>query len=70
MKFDDVIPQIVDRPLAKPKAKNIRPAISILPEDSDKLGELVAYVYKKTQTKTSKSRVLHNLIGAAHDSIQ
>lgn len=70
MKFDSIIDSIVGEPTGKSKAKNIRPAISILPEDSEKLGELVSYVYKKTQTKVSKSRVLHELIGSAYDSIK
>ncbi len=70
MKFDDIVAQIVDEPAIKPKKLNIRPAISIRPEDSEKLGELVSHVYKKTNTKVSKSRVLHQLIASAYDSIQ
>jgi hypothetical protein len=70
MKFDDIVAQIVDEPPAKPKKPNIRPAISIRPEDSEKLGELVNHVFRKTKTKVSKSRVLHQLITSAYDSIK
>lgn len=70
MRFDDIVAQIVDEPPTKPKKPNIRPAISIRPEDSEKLGELVKHVYTVTNTKVSKSRVLQQLIQSAYDSIQ